>query len=300
MVLDGKDKKFVEFVEESLFNTTPTDPTMLGFGGYVTPVTIKKSPVTKKIPFLKGCEDTNRLQSTESVMVGETYEVNIEMEMIDWSILPYVLAAADSSTYAIGDTPHYISLGTCVGDEFEVLSGGIFSKCQISVEKEDTVHCALTAMFAATTGILSSDFIGSGSHAASPSGEPMKYGDITSTTYDGAAPSVEEFFVESTSFGIEYNNIKGVYDQNATASSKIAGWSMGQRNISLELQVTLGDLSMSTEYLSGDKHTYGFTLGSKTFAFSNILWEGDFSQTLDPDDVIAMSLTASNVDLDIS
>jgi hypothetical protein len=57
---------------------------------------------------------------------------------------------------------------------------------------------------------------------------------------------------------------------------------------------------MSTEYLGGEKHTYGFTLGSKTFSFSNILWEGDFNEVLDPDDVIAMPLTASNVDLDIS
>jgi hypothetical protein len=300
MVLDGSSKKSVEFVEESLFNTTPTDPTMLNFGGYAAPVTVKKSPVTKKIPYLKGCGDTNRLQATESEKVGEAFEVTIELELIDWSILPYVLAAANASTYAIGDTVHYISLATCVGDEFEVLSGGIFSNCQVSIENEDTAQATLTAMFAETTGILASDFIGSGSHAASPSGAVMKYGDITNTLYDAALPSVEEFFIESTAFGIEYNNIKAVYDQNAGNNSGIAGWSLGQRNISLELQATLGDLSMSTEYLGGEKHTYGFTLGGKAFSFSNILWEGDFNEVLDPDDVIAMPLTASNVDLDIS
>lgn len=300
MVLDSKDKKSVEFVAESIFGTTPTDPTMLGFGGYVSPVTVKKSVVTKKIPFLKGCGDTNRLQSTASQKVSEAFEVTIEMEMIDWSILPYLLCAANASTYAIGDTVHNISLATCVGDEFEVLRGGVFSSIMVNMEKEDTVNASITALFAETSGVLASDFIGSGAHAASPSGAVMKFGDITNTLYDAALPSVEEFFIESTAFGIKYNNIKAVYDQNAGNNSGIAGWSLGQRNISLELQATLGDLSMSTEYLGGEKHTYGFTLGGKTFSFSNILWEGDFNEVLDPDDVIAMPLTASNVDLDIS
>ncbi len=299
MVLDSKDKKSVEFVAESIFGTTPTDPTMLGFGGYVSPVTVKKSVVTKKIPFLKGCGDTNRLQSTASQKVSEAFEVTIEMEMIDWSILPYLLCAANASTYAIGDTVHNISLATCVGDEFEVLRGGVFSKIDVMMEKEETVNASITALFAETSGVLASDFVGSGAHAASPSGAAMKFGDITTTVYDGAAPSVEEFYIESTKFGVEYP-VNAVYDQNASNPAKIGGWSLGQRNISLELTATLGDLSMSTEYLSGEKHTYGFTLGSKTFNFSDILWDGDFSQKLAADDVIAMPLTATNVGLAIA
>ncbi len=299
MVLDSKDKKSIEFVVESVFNTTPADPTMLGFGGYVSPATIKKSVVAKKIPFLKGCGDTNRLQSTESQKVSEAFEITLEMELIDWSILPYLLCAATPSTYAIGDTPYNISVATCVGDEFEVFRGGIWSKIEINMEKEETVNASLTGMFASTSGPLSSDFIGAGSHAASPSGEAMKFGDITTTTYDGAAPSVEEFYIEATKFGIEYP-VNAVFDQNASTENKIGGWSIGQRNIMLELQATIGDLSMSGEYLGGEKHTYGFTLGGKDFSFSNILWEGDFSQKLDADDVIAMPLTASNVDLAIA
>ena len=299
MVLDSKDKKSVEFVAESIFSTTPTDPTMLGFGGYVSPVTIKKSVVSKKIPFLKGCGDSNRLQSTASQKVSEAFEVTIEMEMIDWSILPYLLCAANASTYAIGDTVHNISLATCVGDEFEVLRGGVFSKIEVSMEKEETVNASLTALFAETSGILFTDFVGTGAHAASPSGAAMKFGDITTTLYDGAAPSAEEFYIEATKFGIEYP-VNAVYDQNASNASKIGGWSLGQRNLYLELQATLGDLSMSTEYLSGDKHTYGFTLGGKAFSFSDILWDGDFSQKLAADDVIAMPLSASNVGLTIA
>lgn len=299
MVLDSKDKKSVEFVAESIFGTTPTDPTMLGFGGYVSPVTVKKSVVTKKIPFLKGCGDTNRLQSTASQKVSEAFEVTIEMEMIDWSILPYLLCAANSSTYAIGDTVHNISLATCVGDEFEVLRGGVFSKIDVMMEKEETVNASITALFAETSGVLASDFVGLGAHAASPSGEAMKFGDIKTTLYDGAAPKVEELYIEATKFGIEYP-VNAVYDQNASNAAKIGGWSLGQRNITLELTATLGDLSMSTEYLSGDKHTYGFTLGSKDFAFSDILWDGDFSQKLAADDVIAMPLTATNVGLAIA
>lgn len=299
MVLDGSVAKSIEFVEESTFNSFPSNPTMLGFGGYANPVSIKKTTVTDKFPYLKGAGGSNRLQATKVEKVSEAFALDLELRPTDWSILPYVLKAVNSTTYAIGDTNYDLAFGVKIGSEYEKITGGALQKYEISIEEEKTAVAKLSALAAATSGFSGTDYIGTGAHAADPSGDPLKFGDLSSILYDSAALSTENAHLDSLKFGIEYK-VEPVRDLSASAESKIAAWSYGQRNISLELGLSIDAMDLAADMLGGSAHTFAFTGLSKTFTFSNIIWDGDWDQKLDADDIIGMTLKASNVDLAIA
>lgn len=300
MVYDGSAKKVAEFIEESAFGTLPSDPDFVNFGGYVSNATVKKTMVPVKIPYLKDDDDTNRLQSTKTQKVSEAFATTITMNPIDWSVLPYVLRGATAATYAIGDTAYDIALGVIVGDQYESLGGGCFNKYECTIASESVAEATLEGMFAKSVGISASDYVtGTGSHASTPTGDAIKFGDLSSILYDAATTSANGITIDSVGFGVEYA-VDPVKDVGSANASNTAGWAFGQRNISLNLNLTLEDMTVAPDILDGSAHTFAFTAATKTFTFSNILWEGDWDEGLDPDDVIAMPLSATNVDVVIS
>lgn len=300
MVYDGSTKKVAEFIEEASFGTLPSDPDFLGFGGYVNNASIKKTMVPVKIPYLKDEDDTNRLQSTKTQKVSEAFAAVVTMNPIDWSMLPYILRGATASTYAIGDTPYDIALGVVVDDQFEALGGGCWNKYECTIASEAVAEATLEGMFAKSTGISGTDYVtGVGTHADGPSGDAIKFGDLATVLYDAATTAVNAITIDSVKFGIEYS-VDPVKDIGSANNSNTAGWAFGQRNISLELSMTLEDMTVAPDILDGAAHTFSFAVGGKTLTFSNIMWEGDWEEELDPEDVIAMPLSATNVDLAIA
>lgn len=298
MVLDASAIKAIEFVDEGTFGSFPTNPTMVGFGGYVTNSTIKETVVTEKIPYLLDASGTNQLQATKTVKASEAFEVEVDIHPTDWSILPRALMAASSTTYAIGDTAYPISFGERVGDEYQTITGGQISKYECTIEKDKTIVEKITAPCIAANGFTTT-YIGTGAHAAAPTGTALKYGDLTSVTYDSSGVSNENAFLDSVKWGIDYS-LSPISDLSSTANSNIGAWAASPRNIDLECEFTPEAMDLATDLLSGTAHTLAYTVGTKTFTFSNIIWEGDWTQNLAKDDVLGMSFKASNVDLTIA
>lgn len=299
MVLDGSTKKVGEFIEEDSFGTLPEDPDFVGFGGYVNNIAVKKTMTPAKIPYLKCDGEDDRLQSTHTQKVSEVFAATITYNPTDWSVLPYVLCAADSTTFAIGDNIFDIALGTIVGDKYEVFNGGCFNNFNCTISSESVAEVTLDSMFATSSGFSATDYVdGTGSHAACPSGDAIKFGDLSSVQYDGASSADNGMTIDEVTFGVEYDTTP-IRDAGSSYDSNIAAWQFGQRNINLSLNMTLDDLTTAPDILDGAAHTFEFTAGGKTFTFSEIKWDGDWDETLDPDDVIAMPLSASNVDIAI-
>ncbi len=300
MAYDGTVKKVAEFVAESPFGTIPADPNFLNFGGYVSEASIKKTMVPVKIPYLKDEDDTDRLQSTKTEKVSEAFAATISMKPVDWSVLPYVLKAVLPTTYAIGDTNYDIALGIIVDDQYESLGGGCWNKYTCTIASESAAEATLEGMFAKSTGIGAADYVtGLGTHASTPSGAAIKFGDLTDVLYDAAATSANGITIDSVGFGIEYT-VDAVKDVGSSNNSNTAAWRYGQRNINLDLSMTLVDTSVAPDILDGAAHSFAFTAGAKTITFSNIFWEGDWDEKLSPDDIIAMPLKATNVDIVIT
>ena len=289
-ILDGHVEKAVEFVEEATFNTFPTDPTMLNWGGYANPAKIKKTMIPDDFPYLKGAGSANQLQAVQTQKVSEAFEASIEVRPTAWTMLPYALCAANASTYAIGDNIFDVAIGMKVNDEFETLNGGCFSKLECTIEEDKAAVETITGMFASTSG-EGSTYIGAGAHAGDPSGDALTMSGITSMLYDAAALSTVNAHVDSIKFGIEHD-VKPVKDLSASQTSKIAGWAFGPRNITLELGMSIDDMTLGTQMLAGAAHTFAFTALSKTLTFSNVIWKGDWEKNLQKDDIVGMTLKA--------
>lgn len=299
MVYDGSTKKVVEYIVEDSFGTLPADPDFQNFGGYVTSATIKKTMVPAKFPYLKDDDDTNRLQSTKTQKVSEAFAATINMNPTDWSILPIILCAATTTTYAIGDNVYDIALGSIVNDQYEPLAGGCFNKFECTIAEDAVAECVLEGMFATHTAESATDYVtGAGTHASTPTGDAIKFGDLTAVEYDDATTAANGISIDNIKFGVEYaaDPIKDVGSAN---ESKIGAWGYGQRNITLELNMTLDSMLAAPDILDGVGHKFEFTAGGKSFTFDDIIWDGDWDKVLNPDDVIAMPLAASNVDLTI-
>jgi hypothetical protein len=300
MTYDGSTKKVVEFVEESSFGTIPADPTFENFGAYINNASVKKTMVPVKIPYLKDDSEADRLQSTKTQKVSEAFASTITMNPTDWSILPYILCAPDSTTYEIGDNIFDLGLGIIVDDQYELLGGGCWNKYECTIASESVAEATLEGMYAKSTGISGTDYVtGTGTHASTPSGDAIKFGDLSSVQYDSADTTTNGITIDSITFGVEYST-NPVKDVGSSLESNTAAWSFGQRNISLSLNMTLDDMTVAPDILDGAGHDFEFAVGGKTLAFSNIFWEGDWDEALDPDDLIAMPLSATNVDLTIT
>jgi len=297
-LMDGSAAKAIEMIDEITFGLAPTDPTMEGFGGYANPVSIKKTMVEETFPYLKGVAGTDRLQSTEVVKVSEKYEVALEVRPVDWSILPRILKGATKTTFAIGDIPYPMTFGVRMGTEYETITGCEFSKFECAIEEDKAVLCNVTALGAASSG-FGTDYIGAGAHAADPTGNALVYGDMTGVSYDSAALNTQNAILDSIKFAIEYP-LKPVKDISSTLESNIGGWAHGQRKVSLNLGLSIEAMDLSADLLAGDAHTFEYTLGGKTFTFSNIKWKGDFDQKLDADDLLGMELSSEFANITIT
>lgn len=297
MVLDGSAEKSVELIEEAQFGVFPSDPTMLGIGGYPVKVTNKKTSVIDSFPYMKEVAGTNRAQATKVVQTGEAYAMNFEMRPTAWNMWAYLLGGV-VATPAISDTIKTLSVANKVGSaEYEEFTGGIVQKIECDIQPGKNAVQTVDMLFVDSDGITGSDYIGAGAHAAVASGATLEYDGVTSVLYDAAALSVANAQLEYIKFTGEYT-IAPVPDITATAPSRIGQWSRGQRKISLELGLTLDSLTtMNTDMLDGAAHTFAFTALGKTLTFSNMTWGGDWEQELDPDDLVAMPLKAEFVDL---
>jgi len=297
MVLDGSAEKSVELVEETDFGTFPTDPTMLGFGGYPTKVSNKNTVKTDRFGYLKAVEGTNRLQSTKVVKVGEAYGMSIELKPTDWAAWYYALGGGSVEVPAIGDTLIDFSVGQKIGAaEFEEFTGGIVQKIETTIEPDKTAITTLECLFAGNE-LSGSDYIGAGAHASVASGEPLDYEGISSITYDSDTLDSAGAELEYIKFGCEYA-VKPVMDMESTLGSKIGAWGRSQRNIYFEMGLTLNSLTtLKADMFDGAAHGFIFTGLTKTLTFSNLIWDGDWTEDLDPEDIIAMPLKASNCDL---
>jgi len=206
-ILDGSAEKSVELVVESVFGTFPTDPTMLGIGGYPVKVTNKKTVQIENFPYLKEVAGTNRSQSTKVAKVGEAYSTNIEMRPTGWDMWAYLLGGV-VATPAISDTIANLSIGNKVGAaEYEKFSGGIVQKIECNIEPDKAATQTVDILFVESDGITGADYVGAGAHAAVASGAPLDAPGITSVLYDAAALSTVDAKLEYIKMGVEVREI---------------------------------------------------------------------------------------------
>jgi len=297
--LDSRVRKSAEIVPETTFATLPSNPIMLGWGGYANPIVIKTTPTIEKNPYLKGVSSSNRMLSTKTDKISEAFSATVTAKPTSLAMLPFILGGSSHTDYTVGDNILSYSIGCAVNDEYEVFHGGSPSKVEYKFAGEAGGEMTAEFKLANMTAASDIDYIGTGSHAADPSGDILKMADISSVTYDNSAFSAVGVNMESITFGVEIptDPVKNV---GVGYNSNIGNWKLGQMNIYIEAEFTLDDLTIGSHVRAGASHKLEFTLAGKTLTFSDLVWENEFEESFDPEDVLGSTFKASNLSLSIA
>jgi hypothetical protein len=291
-VIDGRTVKWAEFVDEETMGTTPTNPEMQAFPGELIDIDIQSGAEFDSYKILKGASDTDPLSCGKSVKTGETHQVTITVKVSALTWLPYALLAANTTTYAPGIVPHYVSIGIKSGNDYCVLKGSILESAVFDIPDMKTSG-TLTLIYICQdrSDWSGTDYIGTGSHATAPSDDAYTMGDLSSVLYDSSAPSAADVLIESVKFSIE-NDIEPVTDLSETAPSKIGDYAFLSRSIQLDISMTMMAMGAHDDLLGSSDHTFAFTLDSKTLTFSAIKWTNAPSVKAGPATKVGMSLTS--------
>jgi hypothetical protein len=291
-VIDGRTVKWADWVDETTFGTTPTNPTMSAFPGEVINIEPTSGPEVESYKVLKGATETDPLSCGKTVKTGETHGIKITIKASALTWLPYALMASDTTTYAPGKVEHPISIGLVSDDEFCVYKGCVLQEAIWDFPDMRSANTlTLTYMCQDKGDWSATDYIGTGSHGSAPTDDPYTLADLTSFQYDSAAPSTANLIIESFKMTLSYD-MEGVTDLSETAPSKIGEFSFNSRSIQVETSATAMAMGAHDDLITGDDHTISFTCDTKVFTFSALKWTNNPTVGMGPASRVGMTFTS--------
>lgn len=290
--LDARTVKYVEYIDEVTLGTMPTNPTMLAFPGYINSFKFTSGANFDSYTYFKGAADADPLSSGTVSKTGETHAWSCEMKATGLTLLPHALLASTISTYTPGTKLLPVSIGVKMGASYTTLKGCPITSWQMEFpDLTSAASLTIEGMAMDRTDFSGTDYKGTGSHATVPSSAAYTMASLTAVTYDNSAFSAADLSIESLKFGVS-NNIEPVLDLGSSLGSKIGSWSFGPREINLELEAKLLGTGAIDDAMDGAAHEVEFTLGSKTFTFTNVIWTNAPDVDCNPEDLIGFSLQA--------
>jgi hypothetical protein len=291
-IIDGRTIKWAEYVDETTMGTTPSNPTMVAFPGDLEKAELTSGPEIDVYRALQGASVTDPLSCGETVRTGETHAVKITVRCNSLAWLPYVLMATNTTTYAVGNTPHYVSIGIKADDQYCVFSGCLLHTAEFNFpDMKSSCTLVLTYICKDKTDWSLSSYIGTGSHATASTDDPYTMSDLSSVLYDSSAPSVSDILLESLKFTISYD-YEPVTDLSESAPSKIGDYAFMSRSIQLDMGMTMMAMGAHNDVLTATDHEVMFTLDSKTFKFTDLKWTNSPTVDLSPSTKVGMTFTS--------
>jgi len=294
-IIDGRHIMYAEYVPETTLGITPTAPAMLAFPGDLTKIVISSGAEFDEFEVLKPPTESDRLSCGVAIRtVGKMHTVEIHCKPSSLRLLPYAICAADTANYSSpGTSIHPCTIGVRVGNKYTTIKGCVLRSIRYEFKDVKSVaDCVLTFCGAERTPWSLTDYAFGGSNATPSTAQPFKISSLSDIKYDRDAAESKGFVIDSLKFGFS-NAIEPVLSTSGILDSKIVGWSYGAMEIQLSLGISLTDPAPQDSVLAGNSHTLSFSLGGKTFNFSEIKWIRDADLDADPGSRIGMELEAA-------
>lgn len=292
--IDQRSLKWLEYVDEVTLGTFPTNPAMTALPGDLIKFDYNTSLKTDSYNAFQGATATDPLSAGKIAAVAEEHTWSFTCKASSLALLPHALLASIVTSYTPSNVHLPFSLGAVEGAKFGTWKGCVIDEWTLNIADSKKVAEITVSGKAMDRGAFSAtDYKGTGSHATTPSAAPYKLGSLTNVLFDGADPKTANLSIESIKFGVK-NNTSPVIDAASTLASKIGFWSFDARDLILELKVTILDAAVIETIRAGGTHTFGFTLGAKAFAFSNIVFTDPGKVGNDPESAIGLTLKADS------
>ena len=257
----------IEYIEETVFGTFPTNPTMLWIG-IVQKAEIRSRHKIQDYRGLKAVTATNHLQITGSVKTGNDLELNLEYMPQTWTFLKYAMALNAGAT--LTDTLDSLAFGVESTDgtpKFLKLSGGKIGDIDVSIAEDSiakvTAKIPLAEMYLATNDPWTTTYVGTGAHAADPASAALGYNDITTLLVGGAT-----FNATDLKFGV-HNNLKAIKDPANTTLTNIVDLVPQGRTITLSMKARRSTMNLfAVKHFGYGANTVLLTISGTSFTFT--------------------------------
>lgn len=276
----------VEYVEETSFGATPSDPAMQWIGA-VNSWAVTDSVESQTVRYLPGEGTSNKLETLQNVKVSEMVSVEGTYFPQDLSFLQYWLGGNGS----LSDDLTSISVGEIDEDntEYRVITGLVGEEMTLTIEEDSVAEVEFTMLGADAGDWNATDYIDAGSHATADTTTPLSYDDLGSVQLGGSALGDA---IESLALTVS-NDLTVVKDPDSSLDSHIVAIVPTTRTISVELSLTYDDFSMADtvrSYAAQDL-TFNFGPSSESWTVSDVQFP-EFPYELTPEDLVADSVAS--------
>lgn len=286
----------VEYVEESTFAQTPTDPDMSWFG-MITSHSVTQEVISANIRYLPEDGASNKLETVHNEKVSEAYEAELTYHPQNFNVFQYFTGAAGTTS----DSMSSVTIGEQDenNSEYRRILGATGEELSLTVSEDSAAECTATFLGADSTDWNQYDYINSdassggadgteGSHATNPGTDPIAYDDLTAIALGGTqiGDAVEELVLTVT------NELVVVKDPtNNSRNSQIDALTPVTREIVVELSLTYDDMSMASQIRSYSPQDLTFTLNGTNFTVSDVQFP-EFPYEMTPEDMVGDTISS--------
>ena len=306
----------LEMVDETEYGVLPTNPEM-EYIGVITSGSINDKPIIESGRFLPQVDYTDTIgQTSTSAYYHQktTSEITIETDYnpksVEEGFLFYALgnptlSAGNAVTGAVDGLGTSFSVGSKIlsSPKYLVYSGGYVQDFSLDVARDGLVNCSATTMYANagvnvgsptytnTANPMSSDYIGTGSHASTTAGDILAFSDITSSTLTPALGSAADDIVESISVSIS-NNIRWIKDLGGGFTTKVTNAALLGRDITVGLELAYDELALYNSIYSGKKFDNSMTLDGYLFEFGGFVFP-EYPVSMNPEELLGETIEST-------
>jgi len=282
----------IEYIKETSFATTPTNPAMKWIG-IVTDVKLTDKPKSFSTRYFVSNGFTGA-KSAAYIHAKTVAEAGVEIEYVPQSILGgffgYALGGDETTCSGLLDGISSVTIGTIItggSNKYIIYKGCVVDEFTLTIPEDDVIKCSAKFTAADASAPSAVDYKGTGSHATESTDSPLTCDDVSNvqfstdngSTWASAADIVREIEVTVSN--------KNVYlkDIDSANSTHIAGVVNTGKDLKLGLELYYDDLSLLTQVRALTKCGFKFTCGSKTFTFTGVQFP-EYPLDVKPDEVI--------------
>lgn len=306
----------LEMVDETKYGVLPTNPEM-EYIGVITSGSINDKPIIESGRFLPQVDYTDTVGQTrtsayyhQKTISEITVDVEYHPKSIEDGFLMYALgnptlSAGSAVTGAVDGLGTSFSVGSKIlsSPKYLVYSGGYIQDFSLDVAKDGLANCSATAMFANagvnvgsptytnTNNPMTTDYVGTGSHASATTGDILTFSDITTSTLTPSGGSATDDIVESISLSIS-NSIRWIKDIGGGFSTKILSAALLGRDITIGLELAYDELALYNSIYSGKKFDYSMTFDGYLFEFGGFVFP-EYPVSMNPEELLGETIEST-------
>ncbi len=290
----------VEYIKETSFGTTPTNPAMQWIG-IVTDAKFTDKPKSFSTRYFTDAAYTDP-KSAAYKHIKTVMEAGIEIEYVPQGILDGFLGFAlggDTSCTGLVDGINSVTIGAIITggtNKYVVYKGCVVDEFTLTIPEDDVLNCSAKFTAADAAAPSATNYKGTGSNATESTDAMLTCDDVSDiklsvnngTTWVSATDIVREIELSISNKNVY---LKDLASENST---HIAGVVNTGKDVKLGLELYYDDLDLLTQVRALTQCGFKFTIDDKTFTLTGVQFP-EYPLDVKPDEVIGDKIESLQV-----